>query len=85
MSIATVRTVLLAEMLGDLEDQAIALIVGLQRVQDRRQMPIELHVNDGADHLGDASLLVGFACGCGFGHVVPLTKFLNVTAPRRRR
>ena len=33
-------------------------------------MPVELHVDDGADHLGDASRLVGFACGRGFGHVV---------------
>ena len=43
----------LAEMLGDFEHQAVAVVVGLQRVQDRRQVAVELHVDDGADHLGD--------------------------------
>ena len=50
-----VRTVDFAEMLGDLEHQAVALVVGLQRVEDRRQVPFELHVDDGADDLGDVS------------------------------
>ena len=44
-----------AEMLGDFEHQPAALIVGLQRVQDWRQMAVELHVDNGADDLGDAS------------------------------
>ena len=44
----------LAEMLGDLEHQAVTVVVGLERVQDRRQMLAELHVDDGAGHLGDA-------------------------------
>ena len=41
----------LAQMLGDLEHQALALVAGLQRVQDLRQMPVELHVDDGAHDL----------------------------------
>ena len=41
----------LAEMLGDFEHQPVAAVLGLQRVQDRRQMPVELHVDDGADDL----------------------------------
>ena len=53
----------LAEMLRNLEHEAavrIAVrfqpgIVRLQRVQDRRQMALELHVHDGADDLGDFS------------------------------
>ena len=43
----------LAEMLRDLEDEAVAVIVGLERRQDRRQLAVERHVDDGADHLAD--------------------------------
>ena len=42
-------------MLRHLEHQAVAVVVGLQRVQDRRQVAVELHVDDGADDLGDAA------------------------------
>ena len=49
----------LAEVLGDLEHQAVAAVLGLERVQDRRQMILELHVDDGADDLGDLSDCVG--------------------------
>ena len=57
-----------AEMLRDFEHQAVAAVVGLERVQDRRQIALELHVDDGADHLRDLAGLVGFACGgCHFG------------------
>ena len=42
-----------AEMLRDFENQAVADIDGLQRVQDRRQVLVELHVDDGADDLTD--------------------------------
>ena len=45
----------LAEVLRDFEHQAVAAVRGLQRVQDRRQVALELHVNDGADDLGDFS------------------------------
>ena len=41
----------LAEMLGDLEDQAVAVIVGLERGEDRRQLAVEGDVDDGADDL----------------------------------
>ena len=41
----------LAEMLGHFEHQPVAAVLGLQRVQDRRQMIFELHVDDGADDL----------------------------------
>ena len=54
-----VRTVDFAEMLGDFEHQAVALVRGLQRVEDRRQVIVELHVDDGADDLGDMSDCVG--------------------------
>ena len=40
----------------DLEDQLLAVVVRLERVQDRRKRPVELHVNDGADHLRDFAL-----------------------------
>ena len=43
----------LAEVLGDLEDEALAVVVGLERVQDLGQVVLELHVDDGADDLGD--------------------------------
>ena len=51
----------LAQMLGDFEHQAELLaglgvgVGGLQRVQDRRQVAVELDVDDGADHLGEAA------------------------------
>ena len=44
-----------AEMLRDLEHQALTLVLRLERVQDRRQLLPELHVDDRADHLRDAS------------------------------
>ena len=73
---ATVRTVDFAEMLSDLEHQAVAAILGLERVQDRRQVILELHVDDGADDLRDFSDCVGCS------HVVPR---YGIKAPRRRR
>ncbi len=45
----------LAEMLRDFEHQPVALVGGLQRVQNRRQVAFELHVDDGADDLCDFS------------------------------
>src|SRR6266540_512108 len=48
-----------AEMLGDLEHEAIALVLGLERVENGRQMPLEMHVDDGADDLGDVPDWVG--------------------------
>jgi len=46
-----------AQMLRDFEHEATALVPGLQRVENLGQMAVELHVDDGTDHLGDA------ACG----------------------
>ena len=45
----------LAEMLGDFQHQTGTLVLGFQRVQDRWQMPFELHIDDGADDLSDPS------------------------------
>ena len=69
------RTVELAEMLSDFEHQAITVVVGFQRVEDRGQMIVEVHVDDGADNLCDTSDFVR--------HMALFTKLL--TAPRRRR
>ena len=49
----------LAEMLRDFEHEAVAAVLGLQRIENRRQMAFELHVDDGAHDLGDATDLVG--------------------------
>ena len=61
-------------MLGDFEHQAVAAVLGLDRVQNRRQMAFELHVDDGADDLRDASGLVG---GCS--HENSLLRILSQT------
>ena len=43
----------LAQMLRHLEHQPVALVVDVQRVQDRRKLALELHVHDRAHDLGD--------------------------------
>src|SRR6266545_1841861 len=53
----------LAEVLRHFEHQAIAAVRGFERVQDRGQVTIELHVDDSANDLGDLSDCVG-----GGGH-----------------
>src|SRR6202163_58709 len=63
-----------AEMLRDLEHQAVAAVLRLERVQNGRQMAFELHVDDGADDLRDASGLVG---GCS--HENSLLRILSQT------
>ena len=45
----------LAELLGHFEHEAVAAVRGLERVQDLRQVAVELHVDDGADDLRDAT------------------------------
>ncbi len=62
-----------AEMLGDFEHQAVALVLGLQRVENRRQVSFELHVDDGADDLGDVS--------GGIGHGMSLFESSRASAP----
>ena len=67
----------LAEMLGDFENEPVAVIVGLERVQDFGQMLAELHIDHGAHDLahmtfrafarGDPLLLrLGFGDHGGF-------------------
>src|SRR5579872_4315831 len=46
--------------LRDFEHQTVAVVGRLERVQDLRQVAVELHVDDRADDLGDVSNLVGF-------------------------
>ena len=67
----------LAEVLGDLEHQALAVVVGLERVQDLGQVVLELHVDDRADDLGD------LADSCCLSHVRWSPS--SVRAPRRPR
>ncbi len=43
----------LAEVLGNLEDERIGAVSGFERGQDRGQLALELHVDDGADDLAD--------------------------------
>ena len=49
---------LLAEMLRHFEHQPVALVGQLQRVQDRRQLAVEVDVHDGARDLGDPTDIV---------------------------
>jgi hypothetical protein len=73
-----------AKMLGDFEHQAVAAVLGLERVENGGQMPFELHVDHGADDLGDASGLVG---GCSH-EILSFEFYLKraaIRAPRRRR
>src|SRR6185312_1807398 len=65
-----------AEMLGDFEHKPVTTVLGLDRIQNGRQMSLELHVNDGADDLRDASGLVG---GCS--HENSLLRILNLKRP----
>jgi hypothetical protein len=44
---------ILAQMLRHLEHQLLAMILGMQRVQDGRQIAVELDVDDRAQDLGD--------------------------------
>ena len=52
------------EMLGHFEHQPVAAVIGLQRVQDLRQMVVELHVDDRPHDLAHTSR--GFVGGSGF-------------------
>jgi hypothetical protein len=46
-------------MLRDFKHQAVAAVPGFDGVENGRQRALELHVDDGADDLGNASGLVG--------------------------
>jgi len=49
----------LAKVLCHLKDQAVALVVGFQRVQNRRQVVVELDVHNGPDDLSDFAFCIG--------------------------
>ena len=53
VSIASVRTVLFAKMLRDLQDQTVALVFGFRAHSKSPAVAIELNVHDGAQNLGD--------------------------------
>ena len=55
----------LAEVLGDFEDQAVAVVVGFERGEDRRQLALERDVDDGADDLRDLADQVAAWSACG--------------------
>ncbi len=55
---ATAANGILTEMLGDLEHETLALVLGLERVQNCRQRAVELHVDDGAHDLANATYVV---------------------------
>ena len=45
----------LAKMLGNFQNKAVADVYGFKGVQNSRQVIIELHVDNGADNLADAA------------------------------
>ena len=53
-----------AQMLGDLEHQALALVGRLQRIENFGQMPVELHVDDGAHNLANLTDFIRGHSGC---------------------
>ena len=44
-----------SKMLRDFKHQAVAAIVGFERIEDFRQIAVEFHVDDGADDLRNAA------------------------------
>ena len=74
----------LAEMLRHFEHQAVAAIVGLERIQDLRQIAVELHVDDGAHDLADAARLdLPEAFVAGFFAIWIVPSLVSSRAPRR--
>ena len=55
MSMEMVRTEFSPRCCATSRTRRLPLIGGLERVQDFRQVIVELHVDDGADHLRDAA------------------------------
>ena len=54
-----------AQMLRHFQHQPLAVVLGFERVQNRGQMAVELHVHHRSHHLGDAADPVGFP-SCAF-------------------
>ena len=54
----------LAQVLRHLEHEALAAVLRLEGIEDRRQVPVELHVDDGAHHLADTTDYVGCHGSC---------------------
>ncbi len=56
----------LTQMLGDFEHEAVAVVVGFQRVQDGRQVVVERDVHNGTHNLGNAAdfVLCHGSCPC---------------------
>lgn len=52
----------LTEMLRNFQHEADVAVLGLQRIENGRQVALELHVDDSAHDLGDATDLLS---GCG--------------------
>ena len=52
------------QVLRDFEDEAVAVVLGLQRVQNGGQCTIKLNVHDGADDLRHLT----YSLGCRFYH-----------------
>ncbi len=46
----------LTEMLRHFENQAVAEVLRFERVENFREVTVELHVDDGADHLRNTTL-----------------------------
>ena len=55
VSMAMVRTMFSPRCCATSSTSVLADGLDLQRVQDRRQLAVELHVDDGADDLGDGA------------------------------
>jgi hypothetical protein len=75
-------------MLGDLEHEAVAVVLSLERVQDLGQTLVELHVDDGAHDLAYMAfgaligldprlLLLGLCDHGGFLCHVVVPQYLN--------
>ena len=77
---ATVRTVLSPRCCATSSTRRWPWLRGLERVQNFGQMPVELHVDDGAHHLADLTDFVG----C-HSLIVPRLSECALKAPRRRR
>src|SRR5207244_2580928 len=70
---------------GYLEHEALAAVLGLERIEDRGQVAVELHVDDGAHHLADTTCYVGCHCASLVPRLFyPCGCLLNSARPRRR-